>query len=346
MVMTKARMTSGPGEPFVPTLIERRDVGPTDVLIEIAYAGLCHTDVSQARSELGPAHYPLVPGHEIAGVVSAIGAEVRKVSVGNRVGVGCLVDSCRECLNCLSGQEQECTGRLVKTTNSIGPDGQPAHGGYSERIVVNQDFVLQIPDTIPLEQAAPLLCAGVTVYAPLCRWKAGPGTRVAIVGFGGLGHLALKIAKAFGAQVSVLDLSEDKHDDAMRLGADEFFASTFPGPLAERPAGLDLIITTAPPPASLDPWLEVLGVNGTLVNLSASTRPLTFSPGSLMAGRRTITSSRIGGIAETQEMLDFCGEHGIGAEVEVVSADRIDEAFERMLAGDVKFRFVLDNATL
>jgi uncharacterized zinc-type alcohol dehydrogenase-like protein len=345
MITAEARVTAGPHEPFKPTIIERRDLGPRDVLIDIAYTGICHSDIAYARNEFGNTLYPLVPGHEIAGVVSALGGDVTRFAVGDRVGVGCLVDSCRECASCRAGQEQHC-GRDIKTYNSVGRDGRPTAGGYSQRIAVDEAFVLRIPGSTPLQNAAPLLCAGVTMYSPLRRWGAAAGQRVAILGLGGLGHVGVQIAHALGAYTAALDLSPDKRHDAVRLGADEYRSTSDPGTFADLAGSLDLIVNTVPASIDLDAYLSLLGIGGTLVNIGVADQPLSISPFSLITNGRSVAGSRIGGLAETQEMLDFCGHHGIGAEVEVIGTDEIDEAYNRVVAGDVRFRFVIDIASM
>jgi uncharacterized zinc-type alcohol dehydrogenase-like protein len=345
MITVNARVTAGPREPFKATTIQRRDLGPRDILIDMAYAGICHSDVAHARSEWGHTLYPLVPGHEIAGTVSAAGAEVTKFAVGDRAGVGCLVDSCRECGPCRAGHEQHCP-RNIKTYNAVGRDGEPTQGGYSEKIVVDEAFAVRIPQSIPLQNAAPLMCAGITVYSPLRRWRAGPGQRVAILGFGGLGHVGVQIAKALGAHTTVLDLSLDKRDDGLRLGADDYRATADPDTFADLTESLDLIINTVPASVDLDAYLGLLALDGALVNIGLSGQSLSIAPFSLITNGRSIAGSRIGGIAETQDMLGFCGEHGIGAQVEVIGADRIDEAYDRVVAGDVRFRFVIDISTM
>jgi uncharacterized zinc-type alcohol dehydrogenase-like protein len=346
LVTVNARCTCGPREPFKPTTIERRDLGPRDVLIDIGYAGICHSDIDHARSVRGKTKYPLVPGHEIAGTVSAVGSEVTKFAVGDHAGVGNMVDSCRECDNCRAGLEQYCSGRRVLTYNSIGRDGQPTYGGYSEKIVVDERFAIRIPTSIPLQNAAPLFCAGITLYSPLRHWKAGPGKRVAIVGFGGLGHMGVQIAKAMGAHTTVLDLSPAKRDDALRLGADEYLIVTDASTFTDLANSFDLIISTVPANVDLDAYLGLLARDGTFVNLGVPDKPLSVFAMSLLRNRRSIAGTLSGGLPETQEMIDFCAEHGIGAEVEVIDADRIDAAYERLLAGDVRYRFVIDIATM
>ena len=346
MIAANARCTCGPNEPFTPTTIERRDVGPHDVLIDIAYAGICHSDIDHAHSVRGESMYPLVPGHEIAGIVSDVGSQVTKFAVGDRAGVGNMVDSCRTCDNCRAGLEQYCSGRRVLTYNSIGRDGQPTYGGYSEKIVVDEAFAVRIPESIPLQNAAPLFCAGITLYSPLRHWNVGPGKRVAIVGLGGLGHVGVQISKALGAHTTVFDLSTAKRDDALRLGADEYRVVTEAGIFTELANLFHLIVSTVPTNVDLDAYLGLLGVDGTFVNLGVPPIPLSISAMSLLRNRRSVAGTLSGGLPETQEMIDFCAEHGIGAEVEVIDADRIDEAFERLLAGDVRYRFVIDISTM
>ena len=346
MITVHARSTAGPGEPFKATTIDRRDVGPTDILIDIAYCGICHTDVSRARSEFGVTMYPLVPGHEIAGTVSAVGPEATKFQVGDRVGVGCLVDSCRNCEYCRTGMEPYCREDHIRTYNSIGRDGQPTMGGYSEKIVVDEGYVVRIPDALPLHTAAPLLCAGVTLYSPLRHWKAGPGMRVAIVGCGGLGHVGVSISHALGAHTTVLDLVEDKRADAMRRGADDYRLVTDPTTFTDLASSFDLIVSTVPANIDYDAFLKMLTLDGTLVNLGVPKKPISLNVFSLLYNRRSIAGTLVGGIPETQEMLDFCAEHGIGSEVEIIGADDIDAAYDRVAAADVRYRFVIDISTM
>lgn len=346
MIVSRACCTFGPEEPFVRTTIERRDPGPRDVLIDIAYAGICHSDVEHARSLRGKTVYPIVPGHEISGTVSAVGAEVSRLKVGDRVGVGNMVDACGKCANCLAGLEQYCSGGRTLTYNSIGRDGKRTDGGYSQHIVVDERFVVRIPESLALANAAPLLCAGITMYSPLRHWKAGPGSKVAIIGFGGLGHVGVQMAKAMGAQTTVLDLSPEKRDDALRLGAEDFRLSTEPETFTSLDSAFDLVISTVPIYVGLDRYLGLLARDGVYVNLAVPAQPLSISATTLLTNRRSIAGTRSGGIAETQEMLDFCAEHGISAEVEVIHANGIDDAYRRLLAGNVRFRFVIDNTTL
>lgn len=346
MITVNARCICGPDQSFLPTTIERRQPGLHDVLIDIAYAGICHSDIDHARSTRGKTTYPLVPGHEIAGIVAAVGDRVTRFRPGDRVGVGNMVDACRECRNCLTGMEQYCQGKRVLAYNDVGYDGLQTYGGYSQKIVVDERFVVRIPDALPLDAAAPLLCAGITMYSPLRHWKAGPGTRVAIVGLGGLGHVGVQMAKALGAQVTVFELSENKRADALRLGADDFRLAQVPETFSVLASAFDFVISTVPVNVDLDAYLGLLDVDGTLVSLAVPEKPLNLSAATLLANRRSIAGSRSGGLAETQEMLDFCARHGILTEVEVIHADDIDAAYRRLLAGDVKFRFVIDNATL
>jgi uncharacterized zinc-type alcohol dehydrogenase-like protein len=346
MITVNARSTAGAGEPFKATKIDRRDVGPTDVLIDIAYSGVCHTDVSRARSEFGTTMYPLVPGHEIAGIVSAVGSQTTKFRVGDRVGVGCMVDSCRTCDYCLAGLEPYCRKDHVRTYNSIGRDGQPTLGGYSQKIVVDEGYVVRIPDELPLDAAAPLLCAGITLYSPLRHWNAGPGKRVAVVGFGGLGHVGVSISRALGAHTTVLDLVEDKRADAMRRGADDYRLVTDPTTFTDLASSFDLIVSTVPANIDYDAFLKMLDMDGTLVNLGVPKKPISFDVFSLFYNRRSIAGTLVGGIPETQEMLNFCAEHGIVSEVEIIGADDIDAAYDRVAIGDVRYRFVIDISTM
>jgi len=346
MITVKARATHGAHEAFETTEIQRRDVRAHDVLIDIAYAGICHTDVSRARGEFGTTRYPLVPGHEIAGLVSAVGDQVSKFGVGDRVGVGCMVDSCRQCDYCLAGLEPYCRDRHVRTYNDIGRDGEPTLGGYSEKIVVDEGYVVRIPDALPLDEAAPLLCAGITMYSPLRHWKVGPGSNVAILGFGGLGHVGVPIAAALGAHTTVFELTADKEADAVRRGADAYRLSTDPEIFSDLRGRFDLILSTVPASLDYDAFLQMLALDGTFVTLGVPKKPITVDAFSLFYNRRSIAGTLVGGIAETQEMLDFCAEHGITSEVEVVTADDIDACFDRVTSGDVRYRFVIDIRTL
>ncbi len=337
-----------PKAPLVKTTVTRRALGAHDILIEIKYAGICHSDIHTVQGDWGDRVYPIVPGHEIAGVVAAVGAEVTRYAVGDRVGVGCFVDSCRTCDNCRAGLQQYCTGEtgMIGTYAATGRDGEQTQGGYSTHVVVDEEYVLRIPDAIPLDTAAPLLCAGVTLYSPLAHWQAGPGKKVAIVGLGGLGHLGVRIADAMGAEVTVLSQSLRKKEDGLRLGADHYRATSDPATFEELAGTFDLIVNTVSADLDLDAYLGLLRPGGTMVQLGGPEKPLAVSPFALITHRKSLAGSMIGGIPETQETLDFCAEHGIAAEVEVIDAARVNEAYERVLAGDVRFRFVIDTATI
>ncbi|WP_411334302.1 NAD(P)-dependent alcohol dehydrogenase [Metabacillus indicus] len=346
MITAKARAVDGPDKPFKEAEITRRDLDSKDVLIEIKFAGICHSDIHTAHGEWGEVNYPLVPGHEIAGIVTDVGPEVTKYKVGDRVGVGCMVDSCGDCENCQQGEEQYCLKGNVPTYAGVDKYGEPTQGGYSTHIVVVEDFVLSIPDEIELDQAAPLLCAGITTFSPLHHWKAGPGKKVAVVGLGGLGHMAVKIAHAMGAEVTVLSQSLKKKEDGMRFGAADYYATSDPETFEKLAGTFDLIINTVSAKLKLDDYLSLLALDGSLVNVGAPAEPLSLNVFSLIGHRRSFAGSLIGGIRETQEMLNFCAEHKIGPEIEVISADQIDEAYERVLNSDVKYRFVIDISTM
>ncbi|WP_460068830.1 NAD(P)-dependent alcohol dehydrogenase [Streptomyces sp. YKOK-I1] len=332
--------------PLERTTIERRPVGEFDVLIDIKFAGICHSDIHQAREGWGEAIFPMVPGHEIAGIVAEVGPGVTKYAVGDRVGVGCLVDSCRECDNCKAGLEQYCTGGAVGTYNAIGKDGEPTYGGYARTIVVDENFAVRIPDGLALDVAAPLLCAGITTYSPLKRWNAGPGKKVAILGMGGLGHMGVKIAHALGAEVTVLSQSLRKKDDGLKLGADHYYATSDERTFQDLRGTFDLILSTVSAPLDFNAYLSLLKSEGALVNVGAPEEPISLNLFSVIGGGKTLAGSMIGGIAETQEMLDFCAEHGFGAEIEVIPAEEINDAYERVLTSDVRYRFVIDTATI
>ncbi|MCY1037167.1 NAD(P)-dependent alcohol dehydrogenase [Corallococcus sp. BB11-1] len=346
MLTVNAYAATSATAPLGPTTIERRELGPRDVLVEIKFCGICHSDIHTVRDEWGGATYPLVPGHEIAGVVAGVGAQVTRHAVGDRVGVGCMVDSCRECANCRKGEEQHCLKGFTGTYGGVGKDGRPTQGGYSTHIVVAEDFVLKIPEGISLDAAAPLLCAGITTYAPLRHWGAGPGKKVAVVGLGGLGHMAVKLAHAMGAEVTVLSQSLSKKEDGLRLGADHYHATKDPETFQKLAGTFDLIVNTVSAKIDLDAYLSLLALDGALVNVGAPAEPLSLKVFSLIMTRRSFAGSLIGGIPQTQEMLDFCAEHRLGADIEVIPADRINEAYERVLASDVRYRFVIDAATL
>ncbi|ONK12126.1 NAD(P)-dependent alcohol dehydrogenase [Streptomyces sp. MP131-18] len=346
MTAVRAFAATSATDPLGPGTIERREVGPKDVLIEIAWAGICHSDIHTVRGDWGQVQYPLTVGHEIAGIVAQVGQEVTRHKVGDRVGVGCMVDSCRECANCAAGHEQYCRNGFTDTYNGVDRDGRVTQGGYSTHIVVDEHFVLRVPEAIPFENAAPLLCAGITTYSPLRHWNAGPGKKVAVVGLGGLGHMAVKIAHALGAEVTVLSQSLRKRDDGLRLGADHYYATSDPATFTELANTFDLIVNTVSAPIDLDAYLGLLALHGTIVSVGAPPEPVPVTLFTLFDNRRSFAGSKIGGIAETQEMLDFCAEHRIAPEVEVIRADQINAAWERVLASDVRYRFVIDISTL
>lgn len=334
-------------EPLTKTTITRRDVGPHDVAFDIHFAGICHSDIHTVRGEWGEVEYPMTPGHEIAGIVTEVGSDVSKFKVGDRVGVGCFVDSCRECAQCRAGEEQYCDNPgMVGTYNGVGRDGQPTQGGYSGAIVVDENYVLTIPEALPLDKAAPLLCAGITTYSPLRHWNAGPGKQVAVIGLGGLGHVAVKLAVAMGAQVTVLSQSLKKMEDGLRLGATEYRATSDPDTFKELAGSFDLILNTVSANLDLADYLKLLKLDGTLVELGMPEHPMEVPAGALIFGRRSIAGSLIGGIAETQEMLDFCAEHDVTPEIEVIEPGYINDAYERVLASDVRYRFVIDTQSL
>lgn len=331
--------------PLAPLQIERREVQPHDVAIEILFCGVCHSDVHQARNEWGGTTFPVVPGHEIVGKVTAVGSHVKKFKVGDTVGVGCLVDACGDCSECRDGLEQFCPGGVF-TYNSTGKDGKLTYGGYSTGVVVHESFVLAIQSTLPLEQIAPLLCAGITTYSPLKHWGVKKGTKVGVVGLGGLGHMAVKIAHAMGATVTVLSSSEKKRDDALRLGAASYATTSDPRTFEQYANHFDLILNSVSGSHSLESYLSLLRRDGTMVLLGVPEQPATLHPFPLIMKRRQLAGSLIGGIAETQEMLDFCATHNIGSDVEVIPMHYINEAYERMIKGDVRYRFVIDMNSL
>jgi len=334
--------------PLVPFTFERRSPGPHDVEIEILYTGICHSDLHQAHEDWGPALFPMVPGHEIIGRVTAVGQHVKKVKVGDYAGVGCMVDSCRRCSACEADLEQFCEEGMTLTYNAVARDGvTPTYGGYSEKIVVEERFVVHVPETLDLEGAAPLLCAGITTYSPLRHWKIGPGDKVGIIGLGGLGHMGVKFAKAFGAHVVMITTSPEKGKDAKRLGADEVLLSRDGEAMAEQAGSFDFLLDTVPVGHDLNPYMALLKRDATLCLVGALDE-LTpaLSGGNVIRGRRSISGSLIGGMAETQEMIDFCAQHGIASDVEVVPIQKVNEAWERLAKNDVKYRFVIDMASL
>jgi alcohol dehydrogenase (NADP+) len=346
MSSTPALSAPSAGAPFDTTTIERRDLGEHDVLIDIKFCGICHSDIHQVKDEWGGSIFPMVPGHEIAGVVAAVGSGVSKFSAGDRVGVGCLVDSCGECEYCRAGEEQFCTKNAVPTYNGREYDGEPTYGGYSRQVVVKDGFVVKIPDGLELQDAAPLLCAGITTYSPLKRWRAGEGMKVAIVGMGGLGHVAVKIAAAMGAEVTVLSQSLSKQEDGLRFGAKHYYATSERDTFKTLKSSFDLILNTVSANLDLDRYLSLLRVDGTLVSVGAPSQPDSFRAFSLIGGRRSMAGSPIGGLAETQEMLDFCAEYGVVPEIELITAGEVGAAYDRVERSDVRYRFVIDVASI
>lgn len=343
----KAFGTEAPEAALNQMQIDRREVTANDVEIDILYCGVCHSDLHTARNEWGGTIYPNVPGHEIVGKVSKIGTEVTKYKIGDLVGVGCLVDSCRTCDSCREGLEQYCENGNVQTYN--GQDKHLHHqtfGGYSERIVVDQDFVLKIPSNLNLAGTAPLLCAGITTYSPLKHWKVGPGKKVGIVGIGGLGHMGVKIAKAMGAHTVVITTSASKIADAKRLGADEVILSTDKEQMQKNAGTLHFILDCVSAQHDINAYLSLLRRDGSLTLVGAPEHPLPVAAFSLIPGRKSFSGSMIGGIKETQEMLDFCGQHDITSDIEMIRMEQINGAYERLLKGDVKYRFVIDMASL
>lgn len=333
--------------PLAPFSFERREVGPHDVLINIDYCGVCHSDIHQARNEWGFSTYPMVPGHEIVGHVSKVGEHVKKFKVGDTVGVGCFVDSCRTCPSCHEGLEQFCSQGMVQTYNGIEHDGvTKTFGGYSKHIVVKEDYVLSISPKLDLAKASPLLCAGITTYSPLRHWKAGPGKKVGVVGLGGLGHMAVKFARAFGAHVVLFTTSENKREDALKLGAHEVVLSKDAAQMEKISDSLDIIIDAVGGNHDVNPYIATLKRDGVMVMVGLPEEPLSVQTFGLVLPRRLLTGSAIGGIKETQEMLDYCAEHNIHPETEMIAMSDINHAYDRMLKNDVKYRFVIDMKTL
>ena len=326
---------------------ERRSPRPDDVVIEILYCGVCHSDVHNVRNDWRNAKYPMVPGHEIIGRVVEVGPQVTRFKAGDRVGVGCMVDSCQHCAPCNKGWEQYCENGATYTYNGTDPvDASRTHGGYSEKVVVKQDFVLKVPDSLDLAGAAPLLCAGITTYSPLRHWKVGSGSKVAVVGLGGLGHMGLKLAKAMGAEVTLFSRSSGKELDARRLGADHIVISSDAAQMAAVAGRFDLVIDTVPYVHDVNPYVATLAAGGTVVMVGYLGPLEAFNTGPLVFSRKDLAGSLIGGVAETQEMLDFCGQHGITSDIEIIRIQDINEAYERLLKADVKYRFVIDLASL
>ncbi len=347
MPRIRAYAAKDPRSPLGPFEIDRREPGDHDVEIEIAYCGICHSDIHQARDEWGGAAFPMVPGHEIVGRVSRVGRHVTKLRPGDVAGVGCLVDSCRTCAPCARDLQQYCAKGPAWTYNSTEMDRRtPTHGGYSKSVVVDEAFVLRVAPGQDLSRVAPLLCAGITTWSPLRQWKVGKGTRVGVVGLGGLGHMAVKLAASLGAEVTVLSSSPSKEPDARRLGAHEFVVWTEKGATKKLAGRFDVVVDSVSAPHDLDRLLSTVGIEGALVLVGVPPEAARVSAGVLIGGRRRLTGSLIGGIAETQEVLDHCARHGIGADVEVVPIQKVNEAYERTLKSDVRYRFVIDLSTL
>lgn len=346
MPIARGYAATDASKPLEPFTFERREPNEDDVVISIKYSGICHSDIHQARNEWGNSRFPMVPGHEIAGIVTAVGSKVSKFKVGDRVGVGCFVDSCVHCATRDVDLEQYMPG-LVQTYNDVEADGTtPTQGGYSDSIVVKEGYVLSIPDNLPLEKAAPLLCAGITLYSPLAHWKAGPGKKVAIVGMGGLGHMGVKIGAAMGAEVTVLSQTLSKKEDGLAFGAKDYYATSDAETFKTLAGQFDLIVCTVSAEIDWNAYLNLLKVDGALVLVGVPENPVPVHAFSLIPGRRTLAGSMIGSIKETQEMLDFCGKHDIAADIEIIGVDDINAAYERVLKSDVRYRFVIDMATL
>jgi uncharacterized zinc-type alcohol dehydrogenase-like protein len=347
MIKTRGYAASQAKVPLAPFNFDRRDVGERDVLLEILYCGICHSDIHQARDEWGGSVFPMVPGHEIVGRVTKVGSAVRKVKVGDLAGVGCMVDSCRTCASCEEGLEQYCQTGAVFTYNSVDKaTGKPTFGGYSDKLVVDEAFTLRVSDKLNPAAVAPLLCAGITTYSPLRHWRIGEGHRVGVVGLGGLGHMGVKFARAMGAHVVCLTTSAKKRADAERLGAHEVVLSTDKAAMKGLANSLDFVLNTVSAPHDYDEYLRLLRLDGAMVLVGLPEKDQTISAFSLISKRRQLGGSLIGGIAETQEMLDYCAEQGIVSDVEVIPIQGVNEAYERMLRGDVKYRFVIDMASL
>ena len=331
---------------LTPYSFERREPKEHDILIDVKYCGICHTDIHQVNNEWGGSTYPMVPGHEIVGVISQLGSKVTKYKIGDRVGVGCFVDSCRTCSPCKNGLEQYCANGMVTTYNGVDKDGTTTQGGYSSKITVDENYVLKIPDNIPLDKAAPLLCAGITLYSPLKHWQVGPGKKIAIIGLGGLGHMGVKIAHALGAEVTVLSHSLRKLEDGKKMGATHFYSTSDPETFAKLQGYFDLIISTVSTDFDLNQFLNLLTLDGTMVQVGLPEKEAMMNFASVIGNRRSLAGSLIGGIKETQEMLNFCSQNNIASDIEIISIQQIGEAYKRILNSDVRYRFVIDMKSL
>ena len=345
-ISAKGYAAQSPTSDLAPWTFQRRLPGPKDVHFDILFCGVCHSDLHQIRNDWFPGIFPMVPGHEIVGKVVAIGKEVTKFKTGDLAAVGCLVDSCRDCENCKDGLEQYCQKGAVATYNGKDKDGSPTYGGYSNTIVVHEDFVLRVSDKLSLAAVAPLLCAGITTYSPLRHWKVGTGHKLAVLGLGGLGHMAVKFGVAFGAEVTVLSTSPLKEADAKKLGAHKFVVTTDPVQVRAARGSFDFILDTVSAPHDFKMYLSMLRTNGTHIIVGLPSTAMQIPPFSLVNGRRSVAGSSIGGIPETQEMLDYCAKHNIVSDIELIAIKDINKAYERMLKGDVRYRFVIDMATL
>ncbi len=348
MIQSQGYAAQSKTSPLTPFSFERRDPGPADVVVEIAYCGICHSDIHQVRDEWGGSIYPMVPGHEIVGRVTSVGTDVKKFAVGDLAGVGVMVDSCRVCMNCKAQEEAYCEKGFVGTYNAKYYDGEIAQGGYSNNIVVDERYVHTISKALEpkLAAVAPLLCAGITTYSPLKHWGVGPGKKVGIVGLGGLGHMGLKFAHSFGAHVVLFTTSSGKEADAKRLGADEVVLSKDADAMAKQADSFDFILDCVSAPHDLNTYLGLLRLDGTLCQVGLPEQPLPVNAFSLVKNRRRLSGSMIGGMAETQSMLDYCAEHDIVSDIEMVGVKGLDQAYDRVVKGDVKYRFVIDLATL
>ena len=346
MIQAKGYAAQNPGTDLTPWSFERRDVGAHDVQIDIAFCGVCHSDYHQIKNDWFPGIFPMVPGHEIVGRVSQIGAHVQKFKVGDLVGVGCMVDSCQVCTNCQADLEQYCLEGNTQTYNNLGRDGVPTYGGYSNNVVVREEFVLHVSDKLDLAGVAPLLCAGITTYSPLRHWKVGQGHKLAVLGLGGLGHMGVKWGVAFGAEVTVLSTSPEKAEAAKALGAHHFVVTKDEEQVKAVQGSFDFILDTVSAPHDLGMYLSLLNTDGVHIIVGASPKPMDLSAFSLLMGRKSVVCSSIGGIAETQEMLDSAAAHSIVSDIELIDIKDIEAAYERMLKGDVRYRFVIDTATI